>query len=198
MHRTRQERNSKITHYPCMHTPRLRCCRSASSAVLGQICSRKRWVCCAAAQTAASFFGDMVLRSNYFTKYTTTALCLGLLHACTLPMRRMCHPCSPHTHLCTCALLQFVEELSRLQDRVPAFPADKAESIIEQELGRPVNQVFRSFERTPIAAASLGQVSCPLVCRLRTRCCRLQHLIDSVTNVINDSTLLCTHKFMLQ
>lgn len=53
---------------------------------------------------------------------------------------------------------EFVEELSKLQDRVPAFSADKAIAIIEQDLGQPVSQLYRSFDRRPIAAASLGQV----------------------------------------
>jgi predicted unusual protein kinase regulating ubiquinone biosynthesis (AarF/ABC1/UbiB family) len=38
-------------------------------------------------------------------------------------------------------LLQFVDELGKLQDRVPAFSADKAEIIIERDLGQPVSKV---------------------------------------------------------
>lgn len=46
-----------------------------------------------------------------------------------------------------------------LQDRVPAFSAEKAISFIEKELGQPVDVLFSQFERQPIAAASLGQVN---------------------------------------
>eukprot|EP00850_Spirogloea_muscicola_P018201 SM000164S02263 [mRNA] locus=s164:175492:181328:- [translate_table: standard] len=53
---------------------------------------------------------------------------------------------------------EFVDELSKLQDRVPAFTPEKATALIEQELGAPVSELFSEFERQPIAAASLGQV----------------------------------------
>lgn len=53
---------------------------------------------------------------------------------------------------------EYVEELSKLQDRVPAFSFEQATAIIEKDLGKPLNKLFRSFDPTPIAAASLGQV----------------------------------------
>ncbi|KAI0497002.1 hypothetical protein KFK09_023328 [Dendrobium nobile] len=53
---------------------------------------------------------------------------------------------------------EFVDELAKLQDRVPAFSPKKAKAFIENELGLPVNVLFRNFEDRPIAAASLGQV----------------------------------------
>ena len=54
--------------------------------------------------------------------------------------------------------IEYIEELSRLQDEVPPFPAEEAKSIIERELGNTITEVFRQFEAEPIAAASLGQV----------------------------------------
>ncbi|KAI0497001.1 hypothetical protein KFK09_023327 [Dendrobium nobile] len=53
---------------------------------------------------------------------------------------------------------EFVDELAQLQDRVPAFSPENAKAFIENELGLPVNLLFRNFEDQPIAAASLGQV----------------------------------------
>ncbi|KAJ0798097.1 putative ABC-type Cd(2+) transporter [Helianthus annuus] len=53
---------------------------------------------------------------------------------------------------------EFVDELAKLQDRVPAFSPEKAKGFIEKELGAPVNVLYREFEERPIAAASLGQV----------------------------------------
>ncbi len=49
-------------------------------------------------------------------------------------------------------------ELAKLQDRVPPFPVDQARAIIERSLGRPVSELFASFDDTPIAAASVAQV----------------------------------------
>lgn len=53
---------------------------------------------------------------------------------------------------------EYVEELSKLQDKVPAFAYEQVEKIIEQELGKKLPQLFESFEPIPLAAASLGQV----------------------------------------
>ena len=52
----------------------------------------------------------------------------------------------------------WLEELTRLQDDLPAFPHSIALSRIEQELGAPAEQLFEEFPSAPIAAASLGQV----------------------------------------
>ena len=53
---------------------------------------------------------------------------------------------------------EYVEELSKLQDRVPAFGYEQVVSIIESEQGKPVSAIFEYIEATPLAAASLGQV----------------------------------------
>jgi len=51
-----------------------------------------------------------------------------------------------------------MEELSRLQDKIPTFDSELARSIIEAELGRPIDEVFSELSQEPIAAASLAQV----------------------------------------
>ncbi|TAG33768.1 MAG: ubiquinone biosynthesis regulatory protein kinase UbiB [Polaromonas sp.] len=50
------------------------------------------------------------------------------------------------------------DELARLQDRVPPFESALAVSMIEKSFGRPLAQIFASFDHTPIASASIAQV----------------------------------------
>jgi predicted unusual protein kinase regulating ubiquinone biosynthesis (AarF/ABC1/UbiB family) len=52
----------------------------------------------------------------------------------------------------------YLSEISSLQDRCPPDPPEDIEGVIAEELGKPPGDIFDSFDRTPIAAASLGQV----------------------------------------
>ena len=51
-----------------------------------------------------------------------------------------------------------VTELSRLQDNVPPFPADVSRALVEKAFGKPVEQLFKSFDAEPVASASIAQV----------------------------------------
>ncbi len=50
--------------------------------------------------------------------------------------------------------LQFFQLLNQMQP----FPAEEVREVLERELGRPVAELFRHFDFTPVAAASIGQV----------------------------------------
>jgi ubiquinone biosynthesis protein len=50
------------------------------------------------------------------------------------------------------------DELAKLQDRVPPFDGRVARAIIEAAYGRTAEQVFSTFDETPLAAASIAQV----------------------------------------
>ncbi len=51
-----------------------------------------------------------------------------------------------------------VVEFQGLRDKVPAEPFDDVRAVVEAELGAPLGEVFESFERAPLAAASIAQV----------------------------------------
>jgi len=53
---------------------------------------------------------------------------------------------------------EIAAELAKLQDQVPPFAGERATAALEAAFGRPVEQVFSEFERTPLAAASIAQV----------------------------------------
>jgi predicted unusual protein kinase regulating ubiquinone biosynthesis (AarF/ABC1/UbiB family) len=52
----------------------------------------------------------------------------------------------------------FLEELIKLQDQLPAFDNDLAMQIVETQLKKPIDELFREISPRPVAAASLGQV----------------------------------------
>jgi ubiquinone biosynthesis protein len=53
---------------------------------------------------------------------------------------------------------ELVGEFQMLRDRVPAETFDDVKAVVESELGAPMAAVFTSFEREPLAAASIAQV----------------------------------------
>ncbi|MEG0052632.1 MAG: ubiquinone biosynthesis regulatory protein kinase UbiB [Comamonas sp.] len=50
------------------------------------------------------------------------------------------------------------EELAKLQDRVPPFDPQIAVDTIEKSFRKPLDQIFKTFERVPVASASIAQV----------------------------------------
>src|SRR5690606_11245766 len=50
------------------------------------------------------------------------------------------------------------EELTLLQDRVAPFDGERARAMVEQALGRGIEQAYATFDTTPLASASIAQV----------------------------------------
>ncbi|QWU99717.1 ubiquinone biosynthesis regulatory protein kinase UbiB [Francisella salimarina] len=53
---------------------------------------------------------------------------------------------------------EVIKEVSKLQDNVPPFDNDIAAQQIEKAAKKPINKIFKSFESTPLASASVAQV----------------------------------------
>lgn len=59
----------------------------------------------------------------------------------------------------------YCEEFAKLQDNVRPFSYEQVKAVIEKDFKKPIHKVFIHFEKTPIAAASVGQVH---IAKLRT------------------------------
>ncbi len=53
---------------------------------------------------------------------------------------------------------ELVEEFKRCRDQVPPEPFDVVRRVVEEDLGRPLEQAFARFDRECLAAASIAQV----------------------------------------
>ncbi len=54
--------------------------------------------------------------------------------------------------------VELVDEFKRCRDQVPAEPFSVVRRVVTEELTRPIDEVFASFDETPLAAASIAQV----------------------------------------
>ncbi|MDA8062010.1 MAG: AarF/UbiB family protein [Actinomycetota bacterium] len=54
--------------------------------------------------------------------------------------------------------VELVAEMRLLRDQVPPEPFEEVRRVVESDLGRPLSDLFSSFEREPLAAASIAQV----------------------------------------
>ncbi|MBI2708997.1 MAG: AarF/ABC1/UbiB kinase family protein [Actinobacteria bacterium] len=59
---------------------------------------------------------------------------------------------------------ELVEEFKRCRDQVPPETFADVRAVVEADLGRPLESVFASFERRPLAAASIAQVHAATLC----------------------------------
>ena len=54
--------------------------------------------------------------------------------------------------------IELVEEFKKCRDQVPPIPFDEVRRVVEEETGESLEHTFSSFDRTPLAAASIAQV----------------------------------------
>ena len=54
--------------------------------------------------------------------------------------------------------LDFIQELAKLQDNVPAFPFEQVREVIDSEFECPSEDLFDHLDEEPLASASIGQV----------------------------------------
>ncbi len=53
---------------------------------------------------------------------------------------------------------ELVSETKKCRDQVPPEPWESVQRVVEEDFGRPIPEIFRHFERTPLASASIAQV----------------------------------------
>ncbi len=82
-----------------------------------------------------------------------------------------------------------LEELQQLQDHIPAVPTEQIMAQIHRELGYPVEEIFETFEDTPLATASIAQVHRAtlkngeqVVCKVRRP--DIQSVIETDTDIM--------------
>ena len=86
---------------------------------------------------------------------------------------------------------EYVKELEKLQDDVPPFGYDDVCNIIAEEFGTPIDEMFETFSREPVASASLGQAHIATLSGGRKVAVKVQRpgikeVIDSDLRILRD------------
>ena len=80
------------------------------------------------------------------------------------------------------------DELAKLQDQVPPFPSIQAVAVLEAAYQKPLREVFKSFDESPIASASVAQVHFAVLPDGREIAVKI--LRPGITNVISHDVAL--------
>ncbi|MCP4580475.1 MAG: AarF/ABC1/UbiB kinase family protein [candidate division Zixibacteria bacterium] len=87
--------------------------------------------------------------------------------------------------------VDYILELSKLQDQVEPMPWPQASKMLVSELGRPIEECFKEFDQVPLASASLAQVhdarlldGTPVVVKVQRE--GIRKIIDSDMNILYD------------
>ena len=89
----------------------------------------------------------------------------------------------------------FIIELEKLQNQVAPVPTEIARSVVETELGKPINELYMSFEDQPLAAASLSQVHRAVLKKKEVVVVKIQRpgiteIIDADLDILHDLAVL--------
>ena len=84
------------------------------------------------------------------------------------------------------------EELARLQTKVRPLRWREIEAVIERDLGKKPDRLFRTFDREPVAAASIGQVYRAVLQDGREVAVKVQYpgIADAIRNDLKNADLL--------
>ncbi|HOX28133.1 MAG TPA: AarF/ABC1/UbiB kinase family protein [bacterium] len=93
-----------------------------------------------------------------------------------------------------------IKELSKLQDEVPPFPFEQVQECLESELKKPIDHIFKSFARVPIASASIGQVHEAVLADGREVVVKVQrpdieHIVKIDTEIMYDLAVAAEKRF---
>ncbi|EZH67571.1 hypothetical protein DH09_06470 [Bacillaceae bacterium JMAK1] len=93
-----------------------------------------------------------------------------------------------------------VDELVELQDNVPPFKFSELKNIVEEELNMPLHKAYQSFDETPIAAASIGQVHRATlfdgsVVAVKVARPNIKETIEKDLDILHDLAKLFTQRF---
>jgi len=89
----------------------------------------------------------------------------------------------------------FIMELEKLQNQVAPVPIEIAKSVVETQLGKPINEVYMSFDDQPLAAASLSQVHRAVLKTNEVVAVKIQRpgiteIIDADLDILHDLAVL--------
>ncbi len=54
--------------------------------------------------------------------------------------------------------VEIAKELESLRDNTPTTPFNEIKEVIEKELGKPINEIYKEIDEKPLGSASIGQV----------------------------------------
>ncbi|MBA4536533.1 AarF/ABC1/UbiB kinase family protein [Bacillus aquiflavi] len=93
-----------------------------------------------------------------------------------------------------------IKELEKLQDSVPPFSFAEVKQILEEELGRNIEELFVEFDKNPLAAASIGQVHYAILPSNQPVAVKIQRpnmkgIVETDLEIIADLARLAENKF---